>query len=156
MIAWSVDLVGSQGVGRGRLGGGEERVEPPYINQTVMPGRAMGFGVEVGNASHDQPAGHLISFGLSGERGERYLGNLGPRYPLTRGVVEHGVGVLERGTGLVVDAGDRGVHPLVPIRVVTDTCVPPASAPGPGCGRRTPIPSGPAPVVQQQAAGGRP
>ena len=44
-----------------------------------------------------------------GERGELDLGDLGAGDPPAGVFVEDGVGVLDRGPGLVADRGDRGL-----------------------------------------------
>ena len=41
-------------------GGGEERVEPPGVEQRVLPGGLV--RLQVRDAAHDQPAGDLLAF----------------------------------------------------------------------------------------------
>jgi len=55
----AVGLVGGDGVGLGGLGGGEERVEPPGLEQRPLP--VAGLGGQVGDETHDQPPGDLVS-----------------------------------------------------------------------------------------------
>jgi len=86
------------------------------------------LGLEVRDPAHDQPTGHLIGCGLGGECGEGDLGDLGPGDPLPGGLVEDCVGVLDRGPRGFTDARDRSLDPGWSIRMVTDTCAPPASA----------------------------
>jgi hypothetical protein len=59
------------------VGGGEERVESPGVEQRGLAvAFGPGLGVEVGDPAHDQAAGHLIGLLLRSERGERCLGDL--------------------------------------------------------------------------------
>lgn len=39
---------------------GEERVEPPQVEQSVLAGGTVLLGVEVGDPPHDQPARDLV------------------------------------------------------------------------------------------------
>jgi hypothetical protein len=55
----------------------------------------------------------MVGFLLCGERGEPHLGDLGPGDPAVGGVVEDGVGVLDRRPGVLVDGGDRLLDCLV-------------------------------------------
>src|SRR6478735_6022805 len=48
--------------------GGEERVEPPGVEQGGLPGN--GFGVEVGDPADDEPAGDLLTVLPGLERNE--------------------------------------------------------------------------------------
>src|SRR6478752_2811528 len=94
----AVGLVGADGV---QVGGGEKRVEAPHVKQGGLP-VAAGL-VEVGDAAHHQAARDLLG-GLSGaERGERNLGDLGPRDPLLGGFVVEGVGVFDGYPRVVTD-----------------------------------------------------
>ncbi len=53
--------------------------------------------------------GTWSAFFLRGERGEGDLGDLGPGDPPAGGLVEDGVGVLDRGPRVLADRGDRGL-----------------------------------------------
>ena len=67
----AVGLVGGDGV---EVGGGEERVETPGVEQGGLPVTLV--RVEVGDAAHHQSARDLLG-GLAGaERGEPDLGDL--------------------------------------------------------------------------------
>src|SRR3954468_20578072 len=96
----AVGLVGGDDIG---VGGGEKRVEAPHVKQGGLP-VAAGL-VEVGDAAHHQPARDLFGGFAGAERGERDLGDLGPRDPLVGGFVVDGVGVFDRGPGVVADVG---------------------------------------------------
>ena len=105
MIAWPRWVLSAVTVSS--VGGGEERVEAPGVEQGLLP--VARCGVEVGDAAHHQPALDLLG-GLAGaERGESDLGDLGAGDPLLGGFVVDGVGVLDRGPGVVVDVGDGGL-----------------------------------------------
>src|SRR4051794_38535030 len=90
-----------------RVGGGEEGMEPPGVEQGVLSG-AVCRGVEVRDPSHHQPTLDVVGPALGGERGEADLGDLGPRDPDAGVLVEHGVGVLDRRPRLVGQGRDRG------------------------------------------------
>src|SRR5699024_5074644 len=53
----AVGLVRGDGVQQVGVGGGEERVEAPGVEQLVLALATL--GVQVGDASHDQAAGHV-------------------------------------------------------------------------------------------------
>jgi len=55
----------------------------------------------------------VVGLLLCSERSEADLGNLGPRDPPLAGLVEDGVGVLDRGPRIVADGGDRLLDCLV-------------------------------------------
>lgn len=104
MMARPVDLVGGHGIGIGGGGGGEKRVEAPHVEQSRLPVALS--GVEIGDAAHHQSTCDLLG-GFAGTEGaESYLGDLGPRHPLTGGFVVDGVGVFDRGPAIVADVGD--------------------------------------------------
>src|SRR5664280_1782633 len=83
--------------------GGEERVEPPGLEQGCLPG----VGVEVGDPAHDEPPGDLVGLLL---RGERDLGDLRGRDPHLGGLVEDCVGGLDRRPRIGADGGDGRFH----------------------------------------------
>jgi hypothetical protein len=74
-----------------------------------------GFGVEPFDASHDQPALHVVGFAPGGERGEGDLGDLSVGDESLFVLVPDRVGVSDRGPCRLVDArdrrGDSGIHP---------------------------------------------
>lgn len=70
----TMGLARSDRVENRRVGGGEERVEPPHVGQAVLPGRPVLLGLEVGDAAHDQPVRHLVGLGMGGEGGDRVWG----------------------------------------------------------------------------------
>src|SRR6478735_7380159 len=93
----AVGLVGGDGI---EGGGGEERVEPPGVEERGLPG--VGARVEVGDAAYHQPARDPLG-GLAGaKRGESDLGDLSARDPLPGGFVVDGIGVLDGYPRLVV------------------------------------------------------
>jgi hypothetical protein len=47
------------------------------------------LGVEAFDAAHDQPGLDVLAFAARGERGERYFGDLGVRYPAAQLVVPY-------------------------------------------------------------------
>ena len=72
--------------------------------------------LEVQTLALDKPARHRHDErNERGERGERDFGDLGPGDPRAGGLVEDGVGVLDRSPDVVIDGGDcgfdLGVHP---------------------------------------------
>ena len=92
----AVGLVRGDGVEDRGVGGGEEGVEAPHVEQGVLPRGLVLLGVEVRDPADHQPARHLVGLLLRGERGERHLGDLSTRDPAAGGLVEDGVGVLDR------------------------------------------------------------
>jgi hypothetical protein len=84
-------------------------VEAPHVEQGALSGRLLALGVEVGDAAHDEPARDLVRALLRGERGERDFGDLGPGDPRAGGLVEDGVGVLDRCPRALFDAADGGL-----------------------------------------------
>ena len=84
--------------------GGEERMEPPGVKQRGL--RWVLVGIEVGDAAHHQPPGHLLAGLLRAERGEADLGDLGSGDPRVGGLVEDRVGVGDRRPGVLGNAGD--------------------------------------------------
>ena len=84
--------------------GGEERVESPGIEQAPLPVR--GFRVQIGDATHYEPARHLLVLLLRGECGEVDLGDFGAGDPSFGVFVVDRVGVVDRGPGVVGDGGD--------------------------------------------------
>nr|WP_284285202.1 hypothetical protein [Arsenicicoccus piscis] len=109
-----VVAVGGIGVhdGQGRVRG--ERVMPPRGEQLALPGDR-GGGVEPGYPAHHEPAGHLSSLGVGGERGEPRLSDLRLGHPPVLVLVPDGAGVLDRGPRAVIDGRDRfrdsRIHP---------------------------------------------
>jgi len=91
-----------------QLAGGEERVEPPDVEQRGL--RWVLVGVEVGDAAHHQPPGHLLAGLLRAERGEADLGDLGSGDPRVGGLVEDSVGVGDRRPGVLGNARDGFFH----------------------------------------------
>ena len=101
----SVGFVGRDGVGDLGRGGGEERVEPPQVEQTGL--LCWLFGVEVRDPADHQPTGHLLRLGPGSERCEGDLGDLGPGDPRLGPLVEDGVGVLDRCPPAFGDVSDE-------------------------------------------------
>lgn len=58
------------------VGGGEEGVEPPHVEQGVLTGGLVLLGVEVRDPAHHQPPGHVLGLLLRREGGEVDLGDL--------------------------------------------------------------------------------
>ena len=105
----AVGLVRGHGVEDGGVGGGEERVEPPDVEQ-ACPARRRGAARRGSPGSGARSAGPAPARpSLGGERGEADLGDLGAGDPAAGGLVEDGVGVLDRGPRILADAGDRGL-----------------------------------------------
>ncbi len=98
-----------------RVGGGEERVEAPHVEQAVLTRSAVRLGGQVRDSAYHQPAGYLFGLRACRERGKRNLSNLSLGDPAAGGLVEDGVGVLDRGPRLVGNRRDRVrdglVHP---------------------------------------------
>jgi hypothetical protein len=111
----AVGLVGCDCVEEVGVGGGEEGVEPPGVEQGVLAGGLVLLGVEVRDPADYEPVGHLLGLLLRSERGERHFGDLGTGDPLLRLFIEDEIGVLDRGPGVVGNRGDRSldgpVHP---------------------------------------------
>ncbi|OLT34758.1 hypothetical protein BJF84_17150 [Rhodococcus sp. CUA-806] len=101
----AMDPICIDGVDFGRIGGGEERVESPHVEQ--LPLALILLRSLVRDPPHDQPAWNVVGLLLGGERGERYLGDLGDRDPLLGGVVVDRVGVADGRPCVVGDGGDR-------------------------------------------------
>ena len=87
----AVSLVGCDGVQDFCVGGGEERVKAPRVEQGVLTGGLVLLGVEVRDPAHDEAPGHLVGLLLRGEGGERYFGDFCPGDPAAAGLVEDGV-----------------------------------------------------------------
>ena len=104
----AVDLVGVDGR---QVAGGEERVEPPDVEQAGLV--RVGGGVDVGDPAHHESAGHVVGLARGGERGETDLGDLCAGDPRLAGVVEDGLRVVDRGPRVGIDlldgVADRGV-----------------------------------------------
>ena len=62
----AVGLVRGDDVEDGLLGGGEERVEPPGVEQTVLARGAVLLGVEFGDPADDEPPRDLVCLLLGG------------------------------------------------------------------------------------------
>jgi len=118
---------GCDGVEHLGVGGGEERVEPPEVEQSVLPVSKVLFGVEVGDSAHHEPAVDVVGLLLWSERDERGLGDLGAGDPAAGSLVEDRVGVLDGGPRVV---GIDSIAALTrwSIRTVTKTAAPPARA----------------------------
>src|SRR5437899_2802317 len=69
----AVGLVGGHGVGEVGVGGGEERVEAPQVEQGVLT--RVGCRVQFGDTAHDQASGHVVGLLLGGEGGEGDFGD---------------------------------------------------------------------------------
>ena len=65
----AVGFVGGDGGEVVGVGGGEEGVEPPDVEQGALA--LLSSRSQVRDAPHDQPARNLMGFLLGGERGER-------------------------------------------------------------------------------------
>ncbi len=111
----AVGLVGGDGV---QVAGGEERVETPGVEQGGLP--VIAAVVEVGDATHHQPAANLLVGLLGAECGERDLGDLGTGDPSAGGLVVDRVGVFDGRPVIVTDGGDGGGD-LRSRRTVIDT-----------------------------------
>ena len=79
----AVGLVRGDGVEHVGVGGGEERVEPPQVEQRVLPG-GLALGLRSGIRRTTSRPGTLLGLRLCRERGERDLGDLGPGDPARR------------------------------------------------------------------------
>jgi hypothetical protein len=107
----AVGLVRDHGVGHARVGGGEERVEAPGVEEGVLS--VFVARVEVGDPADHEPPGDLLGGLLRGERGEGNLGDLGAGNPCLGLFVVDGIGVLDGRPGIVTDRGDGGLDALV-------------------------------------------
>lgn len=122
----AVGRIGRDGVEQVGVGGGEERVEPPLVEQGVLTGGGVCFGVEVRDPAHHQPARQLLGLLLRGERSGD-LGDLRPGDPAPGVLVEDRVGVLDGSPGVLVIAAIAALIWAF-IRTVTDTASPSLTA----------------------------
>ncbi len=70
------------------VGGGEEGVEAPHVEQAVLTRSAVHLGGQLRDSAYHQPAGYLFGLRACRERGERDLGDLGSGDPVAGGLVE--------------------------------------------------------------------
>jgi hypothetical protein len=101
----TMGLVRSHRVKQVGVGGGEEGVEPPHVEQGVLASSLVLLRVEVRDPADHEPAGHVVGLLLRSEGGERDLGDLGPRDPATGVLVVDRVGVLDGGPCVVAESG---------------------------------------------------
>jgi hypothetical protein len=73
----TVGLARGDGVEDRGVGGDEEPVEPPGVEQGVLAGCFVLLGVEVRDPADHEPAEHVVGLLLRGERGERRFSDLG-------------------------------------------------------------------------------
>src|SRR5690606_37311023 len=102
-----VDLVGGHGVALGGRGGGEERVEAPQVEESLLA--LVLLRVQLRDAAHHQTAGDLFAGLLGGEGGIGDLGDLGPGDPPAGLLVVDRIGVLDRLPRIVADGGNRAL-----------------------------------------------
>ncbi len=97
----TVQVVGGDSIEVVGVGGGEERMEPPDIEQRALT--LVFLRSQVGDTPHDRPPGDLMGLLLGGERGERGLGDLRTRDQGVGVLVVEGVGAFDRRPHSVVD-----------------------------------------------------
>lgn len=95
------------------VGGGEERVVPEQIEQSVLSGNAFGL-IQFGDASDHQTARSLQRLLLRSERGERDLSNFSLTDPGPGVLVIDRFGVLDASPCVVADCSDRCFDPSCP------------------------------------------